>query len=86
MFMDQRSPHKTDRSDQTVSRRDLKLGRMVVLTATYNVTKARQNRPDGGATANKSMKSLNLLNRQLQAQVSYVAGILASRRTKRIRS
>ncbi len=32
MAMDQRSLHKTDRADQTVSRRDLKLGGMVELT------------------------------------------------------
>lgn len=32
MVTDQRSPCKTDRADQTVSHRDLKLGGMVVLT------------------------------------------------------
>ncbi len=32
MVKDLQSPHKTDHGDQTVSRRDLKLGGMVVLT------------------------------------------------------
>ncbi len=32
MAKDQQSPRKTDRADQTASRRDLKFGGMVVLT------------------------------------------------------
>lgn len=52
------SPSKSDRADQTVSRRDLKLSGLVVLTTTTNVTEARPGRPEGGATASKSTKWL----------------------------
>ncbi len=50
MVTDERFPRKTDRADQTVSRRDLE--------SPYNVTEACPNRPDEGATAIKSTKSL----------------------------
>lgn len=49
-------------------------------TPIWNVTEARTNRPDGGATATKSMKLL--LKCLSQTQLSYIMGILESRWTK----
>lgn len=54
----QHSPRKTDRAGRTVSPRDLKLCGLVVLISADSVTKARPDRPDGGATAGKSTKWL----------------------------
>ncbi len=53
MVMDERFPRKTYRTDQTISRRDLwfEIWRDGRIHTAYNMTEARSNRPDGGATA-----------------------------------
>ncbi len=82
MVKDQKSPHKTDHADQTVSRRDLKLGGMVVLSSTTMWPRLAPIGLTGALQQPKVQNHSLLLNCQSQTQMSYVVGILGSPRTK----